>query len=200
MVGAGSGVGAVGGGGCGGGGGQVAVSEEGAPAPQAPQQAGRQEHRGAGRSVVRGVRNDCSFFCVFCRALLLPRRVGVQIQVSFQLDALGGDLFLGLLDFFPHFLVSYFSSFFRTGGSFASALFNNEKKLLLSDSFGLSSLVVFRCHFGELSQKLSPFGGRETMQIQANQSEKRKKKQDEWVLLGDRLALAKCKRDIALPF
>jgi len=40
---AGGGVGAVGGGG---GGGQVAVREEGAPAPQAPQQAGRQEHRG----------------------------------------------------------------------------------------------------------------------------------------------------------
>lgn len=42
---AGGGVGAVGGGG-GGGGGQVDAGEEGAPAPQAPQQAGRQEHRG----------------------------------------------------------------------------------------------------------------------------------------------------------
>lgn len=112
VVGAGSGVDAVGGGCCCGD--QVAVGEEGAPAPQAPQQAGRQEHRGGGRSGVRGVRNDCSFFCVFCRALPLPRWVGVQIQVSFQLDALGGDLFLGLLDLFPIF---WFHTSVRFSGS-----------------------------------------------------------------------------------
>jgi hypothetical protein len=39
---------------------------------------------------------------------------GVQIQVSFQLDALGGDLFLGLLDLFPIF---WFHTSVRFSGS-----------------------------------------------------------------------------------
>ena len=86
-----------------------------------------------------------------------------------QVDSLVGGCVLGVNAF--HFVISRFAilaAFRRFRGSFRKKLhciliIQQWKRLLLSVSFGfgLSSLVNFRCHFGELLfffRKFSPFG------------------------------------------